>query len=751
MSDFANDVASKSLAMSTKSIEAFFKMLQSLIEREDKRVERKIKKEQLKEYKIGSDRREAIAKISGKTGYVNAKILRKTGEECTSIKASLTSKQLKRLDKLAKKNGIVYSSISDQTIDGKKDRYLMFKNKDSDVMKYIFDQLTLEAKLLKSEELKENEIQKKLSPNQKAKIENLKKEIEELETKKQNKKTIGNLESKLAIKEKELLEVYGEVENQFKINRIKEEIENLKKEINLTPHGEELKKVFNKRNKLEEEIKEKKEDISIKEKKIESIVSEIDKKSKDLLSSMDDESKLIDKRNIKKKEKQEIRSEIELYEEAVKKYSGKDEEMKEKYQKLSEKKYSKLLENEEQIEKIEENLIKLKENNNVKLNNVEILNEEKRVFDLIIKEQYQLLSSKEVEYERLSKELSSVNTLNNFEEAGLIKELLDKEESLLREKGLVPDRIKAIKKDILNLKSQINEMEEPNADIDEIKNKKLKEIEEIKNEVSNTKEFETINKLKEELVKDDMSKINDNNITNIIDEKPVRLDFSHALNRYTDNINGLLKPYYIVQEDNPCVNIKVTPTHDYFQGKKYLKSYFELSNGSKYNDGRFVGRGDYYWVNLRKQMKSELEMSDEVLVFNSRDQVDRYIEEFNRQNKNELTFSQNNDENIDKLENQLKANNCTMQNGIVYDNNTGCNAGELAEKEIEIMEKARLKEAEIIGEQIVKLQDNKPLDSESLKLRRKINGVQSYQKSKDNFKTETRKKNYSRGGGYDRT
>ena len=182
MSEFGNDSASAAFRFGTKaadvgvkSVEVLFEFLKFLIERKEKNIAAAIQKEKLNELKLNKSVRDAKLEIDNKVGYVKAKALQKTKEPLTAINMSLDSKQMKEFAKYAKKYGLVYTSISDKGLDGKKSHLFFVREKDLKIAKLITDRMT-ENLQLKSIDDKIAEIQSKpvLSKQDLADIEYLK-------------------------------------------------------------------------------------------------------------------------------------------------------------------------------------------------------------------------------------------------------------------------------------------------------------------------------------------------------------------------------------------------------------------------------------------------------------------------------------------------------------------------------------------------------------------------------------------------
>lgn len=116
MSEFGNDTANATLRLTTKTIEELFKLLKFLMDRNDKKVDKKLKKEQLKQIKNGKDKDLAKEYLNNKRGYVRLKKLLNAGEKLIPIATPMTREQLERFNKFAKISGVPFASISNQRI-----------------------------------------------------------------------------------------------------------------------------------------------------------------------------------------------------------------------------------------------------------------------------------------------------------------------------------------------------------------------------------------------------------------------------------------------------------------------------------------------------------------------------------------------------------------------------------------------------------------------------------------------------------
>lgn len=153
MSDFGNETSSATLRVGEKSIEALMKFLKFLLERQEKRTNAQIQEQKLIEMKLKKGERTAKLKVQGKVGYVKAKLLQKTGEPLVAINITLNEQQMKDFANLAKKYGLLYTSISDTRKSGEKVHSFYIREKDLAIAKVITDRMTEDLQVKTVEDL----------------------------------------------------------------------------------------------------------------------------------------------------------------------------------------------------------------------------------------------------------------------------------------------------------------------------------------------------------------------------------------------------------------------------------------------------------------------------------------------------------------------------------------------------------------------------------------------------------------------
>lgn len=145
--EFGNETATAALKLQSKAIEALMKFFKFLLERQEKKINAEIQKERLYDVKLKKGERLAKLKVEGKVGYVKAKLLQKTGDPLVAIKINLNDQQMKDFARLAKKYGLLYTSISDTRKSGEKVHTFYVREKDLQTAKIITDRMTEELQL----------------------------------------------------------------------------------------------------------------------------------------------------------------------------------------------------------------------------------------------------------------------------------------------------------------------------------------------------------------------------------------------------------------------------------------------------------------------------------------------------------------------------------------------------------------------------------------------------------------------------
>ena len=122
MSDLGSDAGSTSLSLMTKILEAILQLISKIYEARRNAPDRKLAMYKVKAAKTEDEKRAAIKKLDGKTGYVNHKLLQKTGEPLSTNLLTLTKEEMKQFSAICKREGILFSAVTNAQLkaDGEK-------------------------------------------------------------------------------------------------------------------------------------------------------------------------------------------------------------------------------------------------------------------------------------------------------------------------------------------------------------------------------------------------------------------------------------------------------------------------------------------------------------------------------------------------------------------------------------------------------------------------------------------------------
>ena len=136
MSDLGSDAGAKSLSLMAKVMEALLKLFHEIFEAWQKAPERRLQKYEVKQAKTNEEKQKAIKKLDGKTGYVNSKLLDKSGEALTVGGIYLKKEDIPRFNAICKREGLLFSTVSNQQLkkDGE-EAFMMIKCRSSDLEK----------------------------------------------------------------------------------------------------------------------------------------------------------------------------------------------------------------------------------------------------------------------------------------------------------------------------------------------------------------------------------------------------------------------------------------------------------------------------------------------------------------------------------------------------------------------------------------------------------------------------------------
>lgn len=123
MSEFGNETATAVLKFGTKAMEEFFKLLKFIFERNERKLNKEIKKAQLEETKqkqTALKREEKLEKrrewLSKQKGLIKYKDLLKSGETLYPVSYMCSQKEIDRLSRLAKTEGVPFAILKNSVV-----------------------------------------------------------------------------------------------------------------------------------------------------------------------------------------------------------------------------------------------------------------------------------------------------------------------------------------------------------------------------------------------------------------------------------------------------------------------------------------------------------------------------------------------------------------------------------------------------------------------------------------------------------
>lgn len=116
MSEFGNETVTATMRTGEKTISALLKLLKFIVERNDRKLNRLMKKQQISQAKNNIKKGELQAYLDQHRGKVNATKLLKCGETLIPLKVALSPAELKRFNRLARIEGVTYTAISNERI-----------------------------------------------------------------------------------------------------------------------------------------------------------------------------------------------------------------------------------------------------------------------------------------------------------------------------------------------------------------------------------------------------------------------------------------------------------------------------------------------------------------------------------------------------------------------------------------------------------------------------------------------------------
>lgn len=191
-------------------------------------------------------------------------------------------------------------------------------------------------------------------------------------------------------------------------------------------------------------------------------------------------------------------------------------------------------------------------------------------------------------------------------------------------------------------------------DITNIMNRNMKleaineKIETLKNDTNRSEhDQERLNcyqYAKEKLLKEDTLQFNSINHSKLFSElcglkEEESQTFDEALNHFTDRDYSQSEPYYLCERTNPNIYMELISSRDEYNGDTYTRTDYRLFNNDTeilnkdsedgvYTDKRFEGRSKTYWKNLKLQMMQDAGFSNDVIVFNNRNEFELYRDSY---------------------------------------------------------------------------------------------------------------------------
>lgn len=116
MSEFGNETATAAIRLSKETLEALLKLLRYLMEHNERKIDRELKKEKLEKIQGEKEARKIKEYLNKKNGNVRANMLYKSGEKLIPLKIPMSVKELREFEKYSQIYGLVYTSIANKSI-----------------------------------------------------------------------------------------------------------------------------------------------------------------------------------------------------------------------------------------------------------------------------------------------------------------------------------------------------------------------------------------------------------------------------------------------------------------------------------------------------------------------------------------------------------------------------------------------------------------------------------------------------------
>lgn len=184
--------------------------------------------------------------------------------------------------------------------------------------------------------------------------------------------------------------------------------------------------------------------------------------------------------------------------------------------------------------------------------------------------------------------------------------------------------------------------------INEILNEKIvdqlnKDAEEIRNDPEATpadmKKADDLERQADDIIHGETAAENQKSVdevfADICGKKRSERTFDDTVNHFTSRYTTKTEPYYACERNNPMSYISMEEINAEYNGEAYVKTNYRVfkdgaeqksdicKNGS-FNDERFNGRPKGYWPSVRAEMKEKGGFSDDIAIFASKADFDKY-------------------------------------------------------------------------------------------------------------------------------
>lgn len=196
MSELGNETATAALHLSQKTLDALIQLLKYLLDRDNKRIEREIKQEELQMLKEKNNNIRRNRKLKSRKGRINADKLIKSGEKLIPLKTTMSEENLYKFDEYANRYGVLYTvlgkekdgtyeiGVAEKSLEAAKhitDKILIVKTKDLENVQDIFEMINEDMKFKAiEEEIVKLENKENKTPEETERLKNLKDEREKL-------------------------------------------------------------------------------------------------------------------------------------------------------------------------------------------------------------------------------------------------------------------------------------------------------------------------------------------------------------------------------------------------------------------------------------------------------------------------------------------------------------------------------------------------------------------------------------------